>query len=116
MFILLAALTGFLVVVSVGSSIADWKKNPRIMQSMDRMKVPVAVIPALPLFKMVGATGILLGLWSKPLGVAAGIGLVLYFIGAVYFHLRAKDPVKESGPAFLMLLIAVTITLLQISR
>ncbi len=116
MSVLLAVLTGFLTLVCVGSSVADWKKDPRIVESMDRMKVPTGVIPALPLFKMAGAAGIVLGLWSKPLGIAAGIGLVLYFVGAVYFHVRAKDPMKDTGPAVLMLLISVLIVLLQIAR
>ena len=116
MFILLAVVTGFMTLVCVGSSIADWKKDPRIMESMDRMKVPVGVIPALPLFKMAGAAGIVLGLWTKPLGIAAGVGLVLYFIGAVFFHLRAKDPLKDTGPAVLMLIICALITILQLSR
>jgi DoxX-like family len=116
MFILLAVLTGFMTLVCVGSSVADWKKDPRIMESMDRMKVPVGVIPALPLFKMAGAAGIVIGLWSKPLGIAAGIGLVLYFVGAVFFHLRAKDPLKETAPAVLMLIICTLIAILQIGR
>jgi DoxX-like family len=116
MFILLAVLTGLMTLVCVGSSVADWKKDPRIVESMDRMKVPVGVQPLLPLFKMAGAAGIVLGLWVKPLGIAAGVGLVLYFIGALYFHLRAKDPMKDTGPAGLMLIICVLITALQLGR
>jgi DoxX-like family len=116
MYILLAVLTGLMALVCVGSSIADWKKDPRIMESMERMKVPVAVVPALPLSKMAGAAGIVLGLSSKPLGIAAGIGLVLYFVGAVYFHTRAKDSMKDTGPAGLLLIISALIVLLQMAR
>jgi hypothetical protein len=57
-----------------------------------------------------------LGLWAKPLGIAAGVGLVLYFVGALYFHLRAKDPMKDTGPAGLMLIICVLIAMLQLAR
>jgi hypothetical protein len=57
-----------------------------------------------------------LGLWAKPLGIAAGVGLVLYFVGALYFHLRAKDPMKDTGPAGLMLIICVLIAALQLAR
>lgn len=116
MFILLAVVTGFMTLVCVGSSIADWKKDPRIMESMERMKVPAGIQPLLPLFKMAGAVGIVLGLWVKPLGIAAGVGLVIYFIGALYFHTRAKDPMKDTGPAGLMLIICVLITALQLAR
>jgi hypothetical protein len=116
MFILLAVLTGFMTLVCVGSSIADWKQDPRVVDSMVRMNVPTGVRPMLPLFKMAGAAGILLGLRAKPLGIAAGVGLVLYFVGALYFHLRAKDPMKDTGPAGLMLIICVLIAVLQLAR
>jgi type IV secretory pathway TrbD component len=116
MFILLSVLTGFMALVCLGSSIADWKKDPRIVESMERMNVPAGVQPLLPVFKMAGAAGIVLGLWVNPLGIAAGIGLVLYFVGAVFFHTRAKDHVKDTGPAGLMLIICVLIAVLQLGR
>jgi DoxX-like family len=37
-----------------------------------------------------GAAGIVLGLFWWPIGIAAGIGLVLYFALAVASHLRRK--------------------------
>lgn len=83
---------------------------------MERMKVPAGVQPLLPMFKMTGAAGMVLGLWVKPLGIAAAIGLVLYFIGAVFFHTRAKDPLKDTGPAVLMMIICALITALQLAR
>lgn len=40
--------------------------------------------------KAAGALGLLAGLWVPYLGLAAAIGLVLYFIGAVVTVLRAR--------------------------
>ncbi|WP_345155048.1 DoxX family protein, partial [Nonomuraea rubra] len=37
------------------------------------------------------ALGLAAGLWLKPLAVAAAAGLTLLLIGAVGFHLRARD-------------------------
>jgi DoxX-like family len=34
---------------------------------------------------------LLVGLWVPAIGVAAAIGVILYFIGAVSFHVRAHD-------------------------
>jgi uncharacterized membrane protein YphA (DoxX/SURF4 family) len=44
--------------------------------------------------EVLGAAGLLIGLWFAPLGIAAAAGLVLLMIGAVYFHIKAKDPAK----------------------
>lgn len=40
--------------------------------------------------KALGAVGLVVGLWIPSLGVAAAIGLVLYFLGAVLTVLRAR--------------------------
>jgi uncharacterized membrane protein YphA (DoxX/SURF4 family) len=38
-----------------------------------------------------GALGLAAGLWFKPLAIMAAAGLTLLLIGAVGFHLRARD-------------------------
>jgi len=38
-----------------------------------------------------GALGLAAGLVFRPLGVAAAIGLVLFFVCAIYTHIRAGD-------------------------
>jgi uncharacterized membrane protein YphA (DoxX/SURF4 family) len=46
--------------------------------------------------KTTGAVGLAAGLAFRPLGVAAAIGLVLFFVCAIYTHIRAND----YGPQF----------------
>ncbi|GAA3469743.1 DoxX family protein [Nonomuraea roseola] len=41
--------------------------------------------------EVAGALGLAAGLWLKPLAVAAATGLTLLLIGAVGFHVRARD-------------------------
>jgi hypothetical protein len=41
--------------------------------------------------KTAGALGLAAGLAFRPLGVAAAIGLVLFFVCAIYTHIRAGD-------------------------
>jgi hypothetical protein len=45
--------------------------------------------------------------------VAAGIGLVLYFVGAVVSHLRVGD-VKGVGPAAFMLAVTAAALVMRI--
>jgi hypothetical protein len=49
--------------------------------------------------------GLVLGIWWPPLRVAAGIGLVLHFVGAIVSHLRVGD-VNGIGPAAFTLAVA----------
>lgn len=46
--------------------------------------------------KTAGALGLAAGLALRPVGVAAAIGLVLFFVCAIYTHTRASD----YGPQF----------------
>jgi hypothetical protein len=54
-----------------------------------------------------GAGGLLLGLVVPALGIAAGIGLVLYFICALSAHVRVHDRGIGGAVTFLVLALAV---------
>jgi hypothetical protein len=57
--------------------------------------------------------GLVLGIWLPWAGLAAGVGLVIYFVGAVVSHLRVGD-VKGIGPAAFMLTVSVAALALRI--
>jgi uncharacterized membrane protein YphA (DoxX/SURF4 family) len=113
--LVLIVLTVVMALVCVASSLADFKGVPQIIESMERLKVPIGVRPALPIFKTLGAIAILIGLKMKGLGAAGAAGLVAYFAGAVWFHMRAKDAAKEAMPAFVLMLLAVAILVLRLT-
>ena len=56
-----------------------------------------------------GAVGLLVGLVVPALGIAAAIGLVLYFIGALGAHLRVRDTGIAGAVGFLVLAVAALI-------
>jgi hypothetical protein len=64
--------------------------------------------------KTAGALGLLAGLWLQPIGIAAGIGLVLFFVGAVITHIRADViynigfPAAHLGLSIASLALAIT--------
>jgi uncharacterized membrane protein YphA (DoxX/SURF4 family) len=60
--------------------------------------VPARAFPVLAGLELAGAAGILIGLWAQPLGIAAAVGLVLYFIGALTGHLRVGDTKNLTMP------------------
>src|SRR6516162_8163143 len=58
--------------------------------------VPLKYFPLLAACELAGALGLVVGIWEALIGIAAGVGLVLYFVGAVASHLRVGD-VKGIG-------------------
>ena len=65
----------------------------------------------LALLDLAGAGGLLIGIGWRPLGIAAATGLLLYFLGALGFHLRAKDIKGMPMPAVFTILSAATLSL-----
>jgi hypothetical protein len=58
--------------------------------------------------KTAGAVGLLLGLVGVPfIGTAAAIGLILFFVCAIYTHVRASDYTPQFGLANGFLALAV---------
>ena len=56
-----------------------------------------------------GALGLLIGLAVPVLGMAAAIGLVVYFVCALSAHLRVRDPGIGGAVSFLVLAVAALI-------
>jgi hypothetical protein len=60
-----------------------------VVQSLVDYGIPRSWLPWLGTAKAAGAVGMLVGLFVPVIGVMAGIGLVLYFAGAVITVVRA---------------------------
>ena len=96
------------------SGIGKIRRDPHQVQVIhDTVGVPLKFFPLLAACEFAGALGLLAGIAWPPLGVAGGIGLVLYFLGAVVSHLRVGD-FKGIGAAAFMLIIAVAALALRI--
>jgi uncharacterized membrane protein YphA (DoxX/SURF4 family) len=105
--ILLAAIVTF-------SGIGKIRRDPRIVQVIHQVVgVPMKYFPLLAACEFAGALGVVLGIWWPLLGVAGGIGLVIYFVGASASHLRVGD-VKGIGPAAFILVVAAAALALRI--
>jgi hypothetical protein len=56
-----------------------------------------------------GAVGLLVGFAVPVLGMAAAIGLVVYFICAVSAHIRVRDPKVGGAVSFLVMAVAALV-------
>jgi hypothetical protein len=96
------------------SGLGKFRRDPRQVRVLhETVGVPLRYIPMLAACEFAGALGLLAGIWWPWLGAAAGIGLVLYFVGAVVSHLRVGDT-KGIGPASFMLVFVVGALALRI--
>jgi hypothetical protein len=62
-----------------------------VVASYARVGVPEARLNQLAMILLLGAAGLIIGIVWAPIGVAAAIGLVAYFVAAVAAHIRADD-------------------------
>jgi hypothetical protein len=72
------------------SAVSVFRNAQWVVKPLADYGVPRSWWPWLGSAKAAGAAGLLVGLFVPVLGVAAGIGLVLYFTGAVITVIRAR--------------------------
>jgi hypothetical protein len=108
------AITVLAAFLAAFSALGKIRHDPKIVKVIhDVVGVPMKYFLPLAACEFAGALGLLAGILWPPIGVAAGIGLILYFIGAVVAHLRAGDA-KGIGPAAFMLAMAAAACLLRV--
>ncbi|MCF2530065.1 DoxX family protein [Yinghuangia soli] len=73
--------------------------------------VPKAWWTPLAAAKLAGAAGLLAGLAVPAIGIAAAVGLILYFLGAVITVLRARSYKTVLFPVLYLAPVAVTLGL-----
>jgi hypothetical protein len=62
-----------------------------VLINMAKVGVPESWITILGILTAAGALGLLVGIFSPVIGIAAAIGLVLFFVAAIVTHLRSRD-------------------------
>jgi hypothetical protein len=97
----------------LGSGTATLAKAPPIVANITGVGWPEDRLWVLAVLKLAGAVGLVVGVWVTGLGVAAAIGVVLYFVGAIVFHVRVKN--YEVAPALLFLVLGVASLVLQLA-
>ena len=86
-YVVIAILT---IVANAWATAADLLPAGFVLGNMAEVGVPRSWLVPLGLLKGAGAAGVLIGLLGvRPLGIAAAVGLVLFFSGALATHIRA---------------------------
>lgn len=79
-------------------------RDPRPVAGIsEALDVPLTWFPWLASAELAGAAGVVVGLAVAPIGIAAAVGVVVYFLLAIGFHVRARDR-RVASPSFMLVL------------
>ncbi len=112
MFVVCIIVSVLLALALAGSAMGKLTKNPKIVENLGKVGVPMGWLPRLAAAELAGAVGLLVGLAVAPLGIAAAIGVIGYFVGAVVTHVKAGD--KNIAPPAVLGLVAVAALVLRL--
>ncbi|MBF6352762.1 DoxX family protein [Nocardia flavorosea] len=107
---------GTLTALWVGfSGYSLFSKQQFVVEPLEKYGVPRSWWNWLALAKTAGALGLVAGFALPALGVAAAVGLILYFLGATATALRARSYQTSVFPLLYLAPVAATL-ILQVTR
>ncbi|GAB0101386.1 DoxX family protein [Nocardia sp. JMUB6875] len=91
MFITYLAVTVIAIVMNGAMAVADLARADFVLANSAAVRFPHSLVPLAGILKGAAALGLVAGLagW-RPLGIAAALGLTLYFALALIVHVRER--------------------------
>lgn len=111
MFVATVVVTVLLAALLALAAVRKLTHQERVVASYLKVGVPEDKLNYLAIVLLAGAVGLILGLAWAPIGVAAAIGVICYFIGAVVFHIRADDAKHLPVPLAYAVIAALALAL-----
>ena len=105
MFTVYLIVTILAAAANIFSATCDFVRYEKVSIAMAKAGVPESWMTTLGILKAVGALGLLVGIRVPVIGMAAALGLILFFVGAIITHLRGRD--YSLGLAIVFLLLAM---------
>lgn len=107
--------TLFTAAITAAVAVADLIPADFVLANSAEVGVPRTWLVPLAAVKLAGAAGLVVGvLGLRPLGIAAATGLVLFFVGAVATHLRARVLYNIAFPGAYLCLSAASLALVLV--
>jgi hypothetical protein len=113
MFTAYVVVTALTAAANTFAATVDFTRPDWLLRNMAKARVRQSWLFSLGALKAAGALGLLVGIAVPPLGVAASVGLVLFFIGALITHVRARY--WDIAPPVAFLLLAVGSLVLRVA-
>jgi uncharacterized membrane protein YphA (DoxX/SURF4 family) len=106
-----AAVSLALAALLVLTALRKLSHRPEVVATYTRVGVPEDKLNLLAALLLAGAAGLVVGLFVRPVGIAAAAALVAYFALAIAAHLRARDSANAPMPVIYLLLAIATLVL-----
>ena len=106
-------LSALLMFAFLGAGVGKLRRAEPVTGTLESLGVTPGLQRTVGTLEVIGAIAALVGLWLQPLGLAAAIGLVLMMIGALVFHVRARDTFKGSAGALSLLVLGGLVVAFQ---
>lgn len=68
------------------------------------------------LVQLIGVVGLVIGFWYPSIAALAGLWAAITMLGGFATHIKAKDPISKALPALTLAIIALIITLINLSE
>jgi hypothetical protein len=114
MFLATAVISSLLAATLAYAAVRKLSHRPEVVASYARVGVPEDRLDHLAAILLTGAAGLVAGLFWAPIGVAASLGVVAYFLLAIAAHVRAGDTENLPTPAVIEL-VAVAALVLRVA-
>ena len=90
MFTAFIIVTVFTTAANTYAAIVDFRRPQWVLNNMSKWGGSHSWLFTLGALKATGALGLLVGIGVRPIGVAAAVGLILFFVGAIAVVARAS--------------------------
>jgi len=112
MFVAFIVVTLITIALNAIEAVANFMRAEWVKRNSHAVGVPDSWLPFLGFVKGAAAVGLAVGLFWRPLGIAAAVGLVVFFVLAMVAHVRARVFHNILGPLLFLGLSVVTLWLM----
>jgi DoxX-like family len=104
-------LSSLLAMALTYSAVRKLSHQPEVVATYTRVGVPEDKLNYLAVILLAAAGGLIVGLLWAPIGIAAAIGLIVYFVVAIAAHIRHHDAANAPTPAAIELMAVAALIL-----
>jgi hypothetical protein len=115
MFVAFVVVTLITVALNAVESVANLMRAEWVKRNSRAVGLSDSWLPFLGVVKGAAAAGLAVGLFWRPLGVAAALGLVVFFVLAMAAHVRARVYYNIAGPLLFLALSVATLWLMLVA-
>jgi uncharacterized membrane protein YphA (DoxX/SURF4 family) len=113
-FITTVIIGSILAAMYLAAGLSKAMSAPQTVVQAAELKIQPRCYRLIGIVELLGAAGVVIGLWVPLLGIAAGIGLGLMMVGAIVAHLRVGQSLQHAVPALVGAALAVGYIVLRV--